>query len=141
MYEQVKKMERFMEILNANRVMNLATSSNDKPRSSIMEYVMIGDSMFFGTDPGSIKGNNLAKNPKLSLTVGGMPAYLALDGKATEAGKKDAEAYNKVLLERHPEFKQFIESGMMKLKVFKVVIDTVYLTEGHGPAKVIKVGK
>ena len=129
-----------MELLNSNTVMHLATCSNDKPRSSIMEYVMIGDNLFFGTDPDSIKGKNLAKNPKVSLTVGGMPTYLALDGRVVNATKKDAEQYFKVIYERYPPFKELVEGGVMKLKVFKVVMNTVYLADGD-KMNVIKLKK
>jgi len=133
-------MEKFMELLNSNTVMHLATCSDDKPRSSIMEYVMIGDKLFFGTDPGSIKGKNLAKNKNVSLTVGGMPTYLALDGKVVNAVKKDSEEYFKILFKRYPHFKELVEGGVIKLKVFRVVMDTVYLTSGN-ELRVIKVKK
>ena len=133
-------MEKYLKLLNANTVMNLATCSNDKPRSSIMEYVMIGDDIFFGTDPESIKGKNLAKNRKVSLTVGGMPTYLALDGRAVNATKKDSEEYFKVLFKRYPHFKELVEKGVIKLKVFRVSVSTVYFTDGN-ETKVLKVKK
>ena len=51
-------MDEVIRFLKENKVMNLATCCNDRPRSSIMEYVMVGDALIFATDPESIKGKN-----------------------------------------------------------------------------------
>jgi uncharacterized pyridoxamine 5'-phosphate oxidase family protein len=136
-------MDRVMKFLKENTVMALATSCNDKPRSSIMEYIMVGDAMIISTDPNSIKGKNLAKNPKISITLGGMPVYLAIDGSVKEASPKEIEEYNKVLVERYPMFKEAVESGVMPFKHFRVVFDTAYYSEGMGPdcTKIIQMKK
>jgi len=134
-------MEEVLRLLKANTVMNLATSYNDKPRSSIMEYIMVGDTMVFSTDPESIKGRNLAKNPRISLTVGNMPVFAAIDGTVTYAGPREVEEYNNELIRRYPHFKEMMMSGAMKFRHFKVEFDTAYYSEGMGPAKVIKMGK
>jgi uncharacterized pyridoxamine 5'-phosphate oxidase family protein len=134
-------MDKIMRLLKENRVMNLATSYGDKPRSSIMEYIMVGDAMVFSTDPESIKGKNLAKNPKVSLTVGGMPVFLTMDGTVTYAGPVEAEEYNRELVRRYPEFAEMMASGAMKFRHFRVVFDTAYYSEGMGPAEIISMGK
>jgi len=134
-------MKEVIKLLKANTVMNLATSYNDKPRSSIMEYIMVGDTMVFATDPESIKGKNLAKNPRISLTVGKMPLFVAIDGTVTYAGPREVEEYNKELIKRYPMFKEMMDSGAMKFKHFRVEFETAYYNEGMGPAKVIKMGK
>jgi len=106
-----------------------------------MEYIMVGNSMIFATDPNSIKGKNLAKNPNISLTVGGMPIYMAIDGTTEDPSKKEVEEYNKVLFERYPHFKEPMESGVIKFKYFKVVFKTGYYTDcgaGMNEAEVIK---
>jgi hypothetical protein len=106
-----------------------------------MEYIMVGDAMIFSTDPESIKGKNLAKNPRVSLTVGNMPIFAAIDGTVTFAGPREVEEYNVELIRRYPMFKEMMESGAMKFKHFRVEFDTVYYSEGMGPAKIIKMGK
>ena len=121
--------DNVMKLLKANTSMALATSCNDKPRSSIMEYIMVGDRMIFATDPKSIKGGNLAKNPNVSLTVGGMPVYMAIDGTTEDPSKSEMEEYNKVLFERYPQFKEPMESGMIKFKYFRVAFKTAYYTD------------
>ena len=134
-------MEEVMRLLKANTVMTLATSYNDRPRSSIMEYIMVGDTLVFSTDPESIKAKNMAKNPNVSLTVGNMPVFAAIDGTVAYAGPREVEEYNKELLRRYPQFAEMMASGAMKFKHFKVEFETAYYSEGFGPAKVIKMGK
>lgn len=134
-------MENLYKLLNDNKVMNLATCSDDKPRSSIMEYIMVGDAMIIATSPDSIKAKNIAKNNRISLTVGNMPIYAAIDGKVTDANAEEINGYNKELLVRYPEFKEMMDSGAMTFKHFRVVFDTAYYSEGMAPAKVIKMGK
>ncbi|MDR0334896.1 MAG: pyridoxamine 5'-phosphate oxidase family protein [Methanomassiliicoccaceae archaeon] len=134
-------MEEVMRLLKTNTMMNLATCHNDKPRSSIMEYIMVGDTMVFATDPESIKGRNLSKNPRVSMTVGNMPVFMAIDGTVTYAGPREVEEYNKELVRRYPMFKEMMDSGAMKFKHFKVEFDVAYYSEGMGAAKVIKMGK
>jgi len=134
-------MEKVLKLLKANTSMALATSSNDKPRSSIMEYVMVGDNMICSTSPDSIKGKNLAKNPKVSLTVGGMPTYVAIDGKIKDPTKKEIEEYNKVLIARYPHFKEIMATHPEAFKHFRVVFDTAYYTECPKETEIIKMGK
>jgi len=134
-------MDAVMRLLKANTAMNLATSYNDRPRSSIMEYVMVGDAMIFATDPESIKGKNLAKNPRVSLTVGNMPVFLAMDGTVTYAGPREVEEYNKEVVKRYPHLGELMTSGAVKFRHFRVEFETAYYSEGMGPAKVIKMGK
>jgi hypothetical protein len=106
-----------------------------------MEYIMVGDTMVFSTDPESIKGKNLAKNPRISLTVGNMPIFAAIDGKVAFAGPREVEEYNKELIRRYPHFAEMMSSGAMKFKHFKVEFDTIYYSEGMNPPKVINVNK
>jgi len=151
-------MNEVIRLLRENRVMNLATSCDDRPRSSILEYGLVGNSIIFATFPGTIKGRNIAKNPYVSLTVGSTPTYVAIDGTVTEAGAKETEEYNKILFERHllgirhqvyygsyskpsekyAEFKELLMSEKMNLKYYKIILDTAYYTHGTGPAKIIK---
>jgi len=132
-------MDRVMKLLEANSVMNLATSSGDKPRSSIMEYIMINGNLMFATDPATIKAKNLERNPKFSLTVGGMPAYAAIDGTVRMANSEEAKAFDKALFERHPEFESLTASGAFRFVYFKAVFETIYYTEGMSKAEIIKV--
>jgi uncharacterized pyridoxamine 5'-phosphate oxidase family protein len=118
--------DRVLKLLKENKVMTLATSSNDVPRSSIMEYVMVGDTMVFMTNPETRKGKNLAKNKKISITVGNVPedimqaVYVAIDGRVFNAGKKEIDGYNDELFRRYPFFKEYMASPDFKYKYFRV---------------------
>ncbi|MDR0334495.1 MAG: pyridoxamine 5'-phosphate oxidase family protein [Methanomassiliicoccaceae archaeon] len=152
-------MKEVISLLKENRVMHLATASSDgKPRSSIMEYGMVGDSLIFATHHGSIKDMNISENPRVSLTVGASPTYAAIDGTATPAGADEIEGLNKILFERHLlgirhqiysgrytnphekylDFKDMLRSGDMNMMYYKVIFDTAYYTHGLSPAKIIK---
>jgi len=155
-------MDKVLKFLKANRIMTLATSSDDVPRASIMEYTMVGDTMMFSTYPGSIKAENISKNPRVSFTVGHIPVFLTMDGTVAEASQKEKDAYietqleirwnnfrgekpkyvedwNRIMMERYPEFKTLMESGNMKF--YKVTFETAYFTEGVWPPRAVKMGK
>lgn len=155
-------MDRVTKLLKMNRVMTLATSYDNVPRASIVEYSMIGERMMFSTHPDSIKCRNLSANPRISFTVGHMPVYLAVDGTAVEASEKEKEEYirammgvdwrilrisgsayvedwNKIMIEKYPEFRKLMESG--GLKYYKVNFETAYYTEGTSAAEIIQMGK
>ncbi|MDR0778323.1 MAG: pyridoxamine 5'-phosphate oxidase family protein [Methanomassiliicoccaceae archaeon] len=142
-------MEKYLKLLNQNRVLNLATSYKDNPRSSILEYIMVNGNILIMTDSKTIKAGNLAKNPKISLSVMASDPganleelhYLAADGTVTDADPNDIKVFNKVLIERYPEFEAFMSSGAMNNKYFRIIIDTVYYSEGMKPAEIIKVKK
>jgi nitroimidazol reductase NimA-like FMN-containing flavoprotein (pyridoxamine 5'-phosphate oxidase superfamily) len=146
-----------------NRIMTLATSSDDVPRASIMEYTMVempskGYVMMFSTSPDSIKSKNLEKNPKISFTVGHIPNYVAVDGTAREATEEEMDEYikaqmginwsvlrgekpkyvedwNEIMMERYPEFKKTMRSG--QLKYYVIALETAYHTEGFTPASTV----
>ena len=136
-------MDKVIKLLKKNKVMTLATASRNKPRSSIMEYVMVGDTMVFMTDPTTIKAKNLEKNNKVSLSVGKIPkdlmkaVYVAIDGTVEPASKAEKEGYNKELFERYPMFSQMGEFLKIAL-YFKVKFKTAYYSVGMGKAEKIK---
>ena len=154
-------MNEVIRLLKENRVMHLATSYNNQPRVSIMEYGMVGDVLIFATNSESTKSRNIAKNPQVSLSVGSTPQYVTVDGTVTDAGPKEIDGLNKILFERHllgvrhqvyagriskpyekyPEFRDMLMSGNMDLKYYKVVFDTAYYTSGTGPARIIDMKK
>lgn len=135
-------MEKVINFLKDNHVMTLATSLNDKPRASVLEYVIIGDSILFATAEDSIKANNLKQNKRISLSVYNMPKFVTLDGIAVAPTETEISEYNKILFERHPEFKELVEKGIMHpFAYFKVSIETAYYNDystGMNPTEIIK---
>jgi len=152
-------MKEVLSFLKENSVMRIATvSAAGKPRVSIMEYGMVGNSMIFATHHGSVKDMNIGDNPLVSVSVGGTPTYVTIDGAATDASADEIEAFNKVLYERHltglgsqlysgrqakpydkySDFREMIRSGEINMKYYKVVFYTAYYTHGLGPAKIVE---
>lgn len=135
-------MEKILQFLSENLVCCLATCSNDNPRASAMEYVVMEDNIFFATDGDSIKASNLKANNKISFSAHAMPKFVTIDGTTATPNEGEIDAYNKILFERHPEFKEMAEKGMMKPFVyFKLVPEVVYYNDysaGMTPPEVIK---
>jgi len=135
-------MSKVTDFLEQNMVVSLATSAGDKPRCSIMEYVMLDGCMFFATDPDSIKANNLRQNSRVSASVYNMPVFVTVDGAVTAPTQAEIDAYNKVLFERHPEFKDYMTSGVMQpMAYYKLVGETAYYndySQGMSPAEIIE---
>ena len=135
-------MEKVLKFLRENSVCCLATCSKDMPRASTMEYIIIDDVIFFATSADSIKANNLKANNKISFAAYTMPKFVTIDGTTEAPTKEEIDEYKKILFERHPEFKDMTENGMMKsLAYYKIVPGVVYYndyTSGIGPAEVIE---
>lgn len=123
-------MKNVIDFLKANSDMVLASSFNDKPRASILEYYVIEDSIFFATSEESIKGHNLKQNKNVSLSVSRLPEFVTIDGHITAPTAVEIEKFTKLMFEKHPDFKDLIEKGVLGTFLFcKVVIETAYFTD------------
>ncbi len=135
-------MEKVLRFLRENSVCCLATCSNDKPRASAMEYVIIGDNVLFATDGNSIKAGNLKANNKISFSVNAMPKFVTIDGITAAPSADEISAYNKNLFERHPEFKEMVDKGMMKpFVIINLYLKVIYYNDysaGMSPTEIIK---
>lgn len=135
-------MEKVINFLKANSLCTVATSYNDMPRASVVEYYMAGDSIVFATSSDSIKATNLAKNDHISMSVHNMPLFVTVDGCVVEPTAEEIEVYNSQLMAHHPEFFEMIEKGMMPpFSYFKIVPETVYYndySQGMVPTEIIK---
>lgn len=123
-------MKKVINFLKENDECVMATSSNDKPRASIMTYTIIDDMLVFATNKNSIKAKNLESNPHISLVIQKMPQYMTVDGIVSIATSKEKEEYNRILLIHHPEYKEMLDSGMMESNIYyKVNIETAYFCD------------
>ena len=131
-------MKRVIDLLKKQAVGVLATSADDQPRASVIEqYVLEGDAILFGTDPASIKGQKMSKNPRISLSILAEPEMVTIEGSVTTPTEAEAKAYLSELYTRHPEFKDMPNyvSGC-----YKILIDTAYYSDfrtGQMEAEVI----
>ena len=136
-------MEKVTKFLEDNTECTIATCADDKPRASIVGYVMIEGNLIFATDPDSIKANNLNVNNKISLSICRMPQFVVVDGTTADPTDKEKDTYNKVMFERSPELKQAVETGEMHpFHYYKLVPEIAYYNDysnGMGPAEIIKI--
>ncbi len=135
-------MDKVMEFLGKHSICTIATCSNNKPRSSTMEYVIVNGHVHFATNVDSIKANNLKQNNKISLTAHGLPQFVVIDGTVVPATADEIAAYTQVLFERHPERKELIERGIMGTLVhYKLIPEVAYFSDssaGMAPPEIIK---
>lgn len=135
-------MEKVLQFLRENTVCCLATCSNDKPRASTMEYIMVGDNILFATDVESIKVGNLKANNKISFSAYAMPRFVTIDGTTETPNEEELKEFNKIIFERHPDFKEMVEKGMMRpFAYYKLIPEVAYYndySQGMRPAEVIK---
>lgn len=135
-------MDKVLQFLKENMVCCLATCANNKPRASAMEYVVVGDQVMFATDGNSMKAVNLAANNKISFSAHAMPKFVTIDGTTASPNEDEINEYNKILFERHPEFKVMVENGMMRpFTYYKLVPEVAYYNDystGMKPAEIIK---
>ena len=101
-------MEKLMDLIKANDTCTLATCSDNKPRASIMAYMVIEDQIIFATGADSIKGKNLLANPQVSLSISALPLYTTIDGTLVEPSEPEKQAYNEKLFIKYPEFKELM---------------------------------
>ncbi|MDR2533734.1 MAG: pyridoxamine 5'-phosphate oxidase family protein [Tannerellaceae bacterium] len=131
-------MKRVINLLKKQAVAVLATSADDRPRASVIEqYVLEGEAILFGTDPRSIKGQKLAKNPRISLSVMTETEMVTADGAVATPSEAEEKAYLNELYTRHPEFKDMPNDETV---CYKIIIDTAYYSDfssGQMDAEVI----
>lgn len=135
-------MENLMSFIHANDTCTLATCANNKPRASIMAYMVIEDQILFATGADSIKGKNLLANPQVSLSIAATPLYATIDGTVVEPTDSEKQAYNDKLFVKYPEFKELMEKGLIPpFTYFKVVPAIAHFsdeTKGMVPPEIIK---
>ena len=123
-------MDKVTKFLNDNSVCCLATCSGDTPRASAMEYIMVNGGILFATDANSIKAKNLKANNKISFSAHNMPFFVTIDGTTAVPTDDEIAEFNKILFERHPEFKDMMEHGMMgEFTYYKIIPKIAYYND------------
>ncbi len=134
-------MEKLMDLIKANDTCTLATCSNNKPRASIMAYMVVEDQIIFATGADSIKGKNLLANPQVSLSISALPLYTTIDGTVVEPSEPEKQAYNEQLFIKYPEFKELMTNGQFPcFTYFKVIPQKAYFNDaakGMVPPEII----
>ena len=135
-------MENILKLIEGNEHCVLATSSNDNPRASIMEYVIIDGNILLSTTEDSIKGQNLKKNKKVSISIMKLPEYITIDGVMEELSEELKEKYYNIIAKKHPELIEMEKSGKLgKFLCYKLTDMTAYysnMAEGLNPPLIAK---
>lgn len=77
--------QRIVQLFQNTNICTIATSNQDKPRASVLEYAIVHKHLIFATSPNSLKVANLNNNNNISVSIVNMPTFLTLDGKTTTA--------------------------------------------------------
>jgi len=120
-------MKKVIELLNDNTVCYIATCSNNIPRATAMEYVMIDGSLIFSTRGDTNKDRNLKANNRISVAVNNMPVFVTIDGTTETPSTDEIEKCNNIYFERHPELVEDIKSW--SLHYYKVIPTVAYYTD------------
>ena len=120
-------MEKVIKLLSDNTVCYIATCSDNIPRATPMEYVMVDGSLIFSTRGNTNKDKNLKENNKISVAVNNMPIFVTLNGTTETPSSDEIDKLKKVYFERHPELEEEIKGW--SLHYYKVVPTVAYYTD------------
>jgi uncharacterized protein YhbP (UPF0306 family) len=139
-------------ILDAADDLTIATSRPDGfPQATTVSFVNDGMSVYFGTGAQAQKAQNIARDPRVSITVNAPYKTwdeikgVSLGGRAVrivepeESGKVGA-----LMLKKFPQIAQFADFGAnMELALFRVepaVISILDYSKGFGHTELVKPG-
>jgi len=120
-------MEKVIELLNDNTVCYIATCSDNVPRATPMEYVIVDGSLIFSTRGNTNKDKNLKANNKISVVVNNMTVFVTINGTTETPTADEITKLHRVYFERHPELEEDIKSWT--LTYYKVIPTIAYYTD------------
>jgi len=125
--------EKLIKLLSENEICYIATCSNNIPRATPMEYVVVNGSLIFSTRGNTNKDKNLKENNRISVAVNNMPVFVTIDGVTETPSADEIRECGKIYLARHPELAnepelvEAIKSG--SLHYYKLVPSVAYYTD------------
>ena len=120
-------MDKVIKLLNENKICYIATCSDNIPRATPMEYVMVDGSLLFSTRGNTNKDENLRENNKISVAVNDMTVFVTLNGTTATPSADEIEKLHRIYFERHPELEEEIKGWT--LHYYKVVPTVAYYTD------------
>lgn len=143
--------EKIAGLLAACKDMTIATVRADgAPQATVVSYVHDGLLIYFGCGADSQKAQNIAGDPRVSITVT-LPYSdwlhirgLSIAGTATEvtsSGERSAAA--KLMMARFPEAAGLEQPGPPAIRLFKVrplLVSILDYTQGFGHTDLVAVG-
>ena len=142
--------QEIVSILDEANDMTIATVREDGyPQATTVSYVNDGLTIYFGCGASSQKAKNLARNPKVSLTVN-LPytswhdiRALSIGGKAermTDPGQ--ISKLGQLMLDKFPQIAQYAPTEVESIDLFKIIPEIVSLLDyrkGFGHADLVKI--
>ena len=120
-------MEKVIKLLNSNTVCYIATCSDNIPRATPMEYVMVNGSLIFSTQGDTTKDKNLKENNKISVAVNNFPVFTTIDGTTETPSAYEIEECNKAYYERHPDIAEELKE--YSLTYYKLLPSVAYYSD------------
>ena len=120
-------MEKVIKLLNDNTVCYIATCSDNNPRVTPMEYVMVNGNLIFSTRGNTTKDKNLKENNKISVAANNMPVFATINGSTETPSAVEIEECNKTYFKRHPELEEDIKSWT--LHYYKLIPTVAYFSD------------
>lgn len=128
-----------LELLEQGRDMTLASLLPDgAPHAVVVSYASSGLSIYFGCAPSSLKAENIARDPRVAITI--TAPYddwsqirgLAILGRAARLESDAAQAAAESFMKKFDEIAQYIP-GDVELALFQVTFERVSLLDyGRG---------
>ncbi len=134
---------KILELLDRHRILSLATLRPDGwPQATTVGYANDGLTLYFLCGAASQKAHNLAKDPRVSLTIDhDAPDPMAITGlsMAAEAAPVDdpaeIEKFMVMLKKKYPEYAAMPAPDMSGIRVYRLipkVISVLDYTRGFG---------
>lgn len=141
--------DQIAAILRDAADLTIATNREDGwPQATTVSFVADGVSIYFGTWTQSQKFKNIARDPRVSITVN--PTYqtwnairgVSLAGRARRVA--DANEQNRVMklmLEKFPQLGDFVQPADAEMALFRVdpeVVSILDYTQGFGHTELVQ---
>jgi PPOX class probable F420-dependent enzyme len=141
---------RIVAILDGADDMTIATLRADGyPQATTVSFVNDGLDIYFGCGENSQKAQNIARDPRVSLTVNLPYANwkqirgVSLGGTAARVRDgKQVERVGQLLLQKFPQAAEFATSGMAGMALVKVtpqIVSILDYTQGFGHTELVTV--
>lgn len=124
-----------LELLEQGHDMTLASLLPDgAPHAVVVSYASNGLFTYFGCAPSSLKATNIARDPRVAITITAPYADwtqirgLSILGRAARLEGEDAQAAAESFMKKFDEIAQYI-SGNAELALFQVTFERVSLLD------------
>ena len=130
-----KLTDEVLELLEGRHDMTLASLLPDGgPHAVVVSYASRGLSLYFGCDPSSQKAANIARDPRVAITITSPYSDwsqirgLAISGHAKRLNGEAAERAAECFMKKFDEIAQYITTGA-EIALFEIVIERVSLLD------------